>query len=138
MAAATERPSGRAAGERQAVMDFLRRLWRQAVELWRPMSPARRLLIGSAAVTALAVALAVGVYSARGDYRVLFAGLPPDEAGTVTAKLQTLGVSYRLANGGTTVLVPSEQVQQARVSLAADGLPTRGGKGLELFDDTPL
>ncbi len=119
-------------------MDFLRRLARQAAELWRGLSGPRRVLLGSAAAAVLAAAAAVGVYSARGDYRVLYAGLPAEEAGTVTAKLQALGVPYRLANGGTTVLVPAEQAQQARVSLAADGLPSRGGKGLELFDDSPL
>ena len=36
------------------------------------------------------------------------------------------------------MLVPADQVQQARISLAADGLPSRGGKGLELFDESPL
>jgi flagellar M-ring protein FliF len=119
-------------------MDFTQRLWKQAADLWKGMSPGRRTLIGSAGVLALVAAIAVGYYSARGDYRVLYAGLPAEEAGTVTAKLQSLGVSYRLANSGTTVLVPADQVQQARISLAADGLPSRGGKGLELFDESPL
>jgi flagellar M-ring protein FliF len=95
-------------------------------------------MLGSAAVLVAATAIGIGIYSARGDYRVLYAGLPTDEAGTVTAKLQSLGVSYRLANNGTTVLVPSDQVQQARVSLAAEGVPSRGGKGFELFDEQPI
>jgi flagellar M-ring protein FliF len=119
-------------------MDFAQRLWKQAVDLWKGMNATRRVMVGSAAVLALVAAIAVGIYSARGDYRVLYAGLPAEEAGTVTAKLQSLGVSYRLANGGTTVMVPADQVQQARISLAADGLPSRGGKGLELFDESPL
>jgi flagellar M-ring protein FliF len=119
-------------------MDSAQRLWKQAAEFWKGQSQSRRVLIGSGSVLALVAAVAVAYYSYRGDYRVLFAGLPVDEAGTVTAKLQTLGVSYRLANSGTTVLVPADQVQQARVSLAADGLPSRGGKGLELFDESPM
>lgn len=119
-------------------MDFAQRLWKQAVDLWKGMNATRRVLIGSAAVLALAAALAAGIYSARGDYRVLYAGLATEEAGTITAKLQSLGVSYRLANNGTTVLVPADQVQQAKVSLAADGLPSRGGKGMEIFDESPL
>jgi flagellar M-ring protein FliF len=119
-------------------MDFVQRLRKQAIDLWMGMTPGRRVLVGSATILVLVAVVATGIYATRGDYRVLYAGLAADEAGTITAKLQTMGVSYRLANNGTTVMVPADQVQQARISLAADGMPSRGGKGMEIFDESPL
>lgn len=119
-------------------MSFMQRLLRQMQDIWKGMSPARRVLVAGAGLLAALGLIAVGYYAQQADYRPLFTGLPVEEAGAVTAKLESRGVPYRLASGGTTVLVPAEQVQQARVVLAADGIPSRGGKGFELFDESSL
>ena len=89
-------------------------------------------------VICLATLGAVWYWAAQTEYGVLFAGLAPEDAGAITAKLQTLGVPYRLSAGGTTVLVPADQVHQKGVELAVDGLPAKGGKGFELFDSSQL
>ncbi|HEX5265398.1 MAG TPA: flagellar basal-body MS-ring/collar protein FliF, partial [Acidimicrobiales bacterium] len=47
-------------------------------------------------------------------------------------------VSYQLADGGATVLVPANQVYQERVSLAQAGLPSSGTVGLSLLDKEGL
>ena len=45
---------------------------------------------------------------AQPEYRVLFSGLPAEDAGVITGKLQTKGVPFKLASGGTTILVPAD------------------------------
>jgi flagellar M-ring protein FliF len=107
-------------------------------DIWKGLTTARRVLVTAAGLLVAAALLGIVYYVQQADYRVLFAGLPPDEVGALTAKLEARGVTYRLAAGGSTILVPVEQVQQVRVALAADGLPSRGGKGFELFDESPL
>ena len=54
----------------------------------------------------------------------------------MTAKLRELGVDYRLADNGSTILVPSDKVAEARLQLASAGLPKSGRIGFELFDKT--
>jgi flagellar M-ring protein FliF len=43
-------------------------------------------------------------------------------------------VEYRLASGGSTILVPSDKVAEARLQMASAGLPKSGRIGFELFD----
>ncbi len=54
------------------------------------------------------------------------------------AALQTMNVPYRFAEGGGAILVPAEQVHDARLKLAAQGLPKGGNVGFELMENQKL
>lgn len=56
-------------------------------------------------------------------YSVLLAGLEAEDAAAVTEKLAADGVPYKLESGGSVVLVPREQLDQQRLSVASAGLP---------------
>jgi len=68
------------------------------------------------------------------SYDVLLAGLDPADAAAVTEHLETEGVPYELAAGGATVLVPSANLQEQRIAVAAAGLPEGSSQGYELLD----
>src|SRR5581483_405310 len=119
-------------------MDPLRSITQQLRQVWQGLSGGQRVALVLAALIAVGLVLGVGYWASQPDFRVLYAGLSEEDAGAVIARLQNQGISYRLAAGGTTVLVPAEKVQQARVELAVEGLPAKGGKGFELFDQSPL
>jgi flagellar M-ring protein FliF len=68
------------------------------------------------------------------DFKPLFSGLADEDAGALVTKLHEAGVEYRLASGGSTILVPSEKVAEARLQMASAGLPKSGRIGFELFD----
>lgn len=65
---------------------------------------------------------------------LLYGDLETRDAGAVVAALERQRVPYRLAAGGTQVLVPAEDVPRLRLSLAREGLPAGGSIGNELFD----
>jgi flagellar M-ring protein FliF len=65
---------------------------------------------------------------------LLYGDLDLRDAGQVTEQLARQHIPYRVAGGGTQVLVPADQVAAARVGLARDGLPTGGSVGYEIFD----
>jgi flagellar M-ring protein FliF len=114
-------------------MEFLRQLRRQLQTIYAGMSRLQR--IGLAGLVAACLAgVGLVVYLNQPEYHVLFSGLAVEDVGAVTAKLQAKGVAYKLGAGGTSVLVPSGQVGQLRVDLAAEGLPAKA-KGFELFDE---
>lgn len=64
----------------------------------------------------------------------LYADLPPSEVDKVTAELSRMQYDYRLRNNGTTILVPTENVPEIRLSLAERGLPSKTDIGNEIFD----
>src|SRR5579862_2011386 len=119
-------------------MEFWRKFGQQLGQMWQGLGPTRRAGLVGGVVICLGAVAAVWYWAAQTEYGILFAGLAPEDAGTITSKLQSLGVPYRLTAGGTTVMVPADQVHQKRIEMAVDGLPAKGGKGFELFDSSPL
>src|SRR5204862_6397650 len=75
-------------------------------------------------------------WSQERDFRPLYSSLSPEDAGAVLAKVREGGSEFRLAEGGTSVLVPSSRVAELRLQLAAAGVPKSGRIGYELFDKT--
>ncbi|HET9061225.1 MAG TPA: flagellar basal-body MS-ring/collar protein FliF, partial [Acidimicrobiales bacterium] len=87
-------------------------------------------------------AILVGVIfmsmSGKPSYSVLFTNLQPSDAAAITNQLATNHVPYQLENGGSTILVPQNDVDQQRLAAAAAGLPSQGTVGLSLLDKEGL
>ncbi len=64
----------------------------------------------------------------------LYTDLDTRDAGSIVNELESRGVAYQLDRGGSTVLVPEENVLRLRMDLAGKGLPSGGGVGYEIFD----
>ncbi len=108
---------------------------RQLKELWSQQSRARRVL---AIGLVLAVAAIVAVSRLAGpsdDWSVVADGASPDDNQELLAALEQRGLDVRLRDGR--VEVPRDQLDRARATAAAAGLP-RVGKGFELFDGSHL
>jgi flagellar M-ring protein FliF len=120
-------------------METFRRFLAQAREYWSGLGLVRR--VGIVAAT-LGVLVAVGAlaYLSPGERYVPLAAapLPPDEVATMRARLNTENIPNRLTGGGTGLEVPEDRYALATVALAAAGVPARGGKGWELWDENSL
>ena len=106
----------------------------QLKRLWASLSISQR-------VTLLLVAVAVGTglfyfsrWRTESDFRPLYTARGAEDAGAVVERLKAGGTQYKLSEDGRTVLVPSAQVAELRLSLAAAGVPRNGRIGFELFD----
>lgn len=64
----------------------------------------------------------------------LYSGLSLEDSSAIVKELQTQNVPFDLRGDGDTILVPRDQITQLRMSLAENGLPTRGQVGYEIFD----
>lgn len=109
-------------------------------EWWSAQAAANRMFYGAIAVAAvLALALFAALRLRGPDYAVLFSNIQPDEANAVIQKLDAEKIPHRLADNGSTILVPHEDVYEQRVQLAGQGVvKAGGGTGFELFDRTNL
>ena len=92
--------------------------------------------MAAAFLAVVGAVFAVTYFASRPTYRVLFSDLDPEAASQVTAKLTELRVQYELADGGKSVKVPEERVDQLRLDFAGQGLPAGGRLGFEIFDGT--
>ena len=119
-------------------MDEQRRLTTQLKQFWTRQGVAAQVIYGGTVLGLLGLVVWVANWAARPDYRVLFSGLQPEDAGAIVQKLESDKVAYELASGGTTILVPVDRVQKVRMNLAVSGLPQGAGKGFELFDDMSM
>ncbi|MFN8109644.1 MAG: flagellar basal-body MS-ring/collar protein FliF [Thermoleophilia bacterium] len=98
--------------------------------------PARRLIIGSIATFAVGIYLLMQI-SGAASYSTLAIADTPADAATITKELSSKGITYRLRDGGTTIQVPSGNLDTARLDLASSGLlsgSASSGPGFELFD----
>lgn len=83
------------------------------------------LLVGVAA--AVAAGVGVVLWSQGPSYSLLYGNLGDADKAQVVASLDQAAIPYRLEPGTGAVLVPSDKVSDARMKLAAKGLPESGG-----------
>lgn len=96
-------------------------------------NPRLPLMIGASA--AVAVIAALWLWGRAPDYGVLYSNLSDRDGGAIIASLQQMNIPYKFAEGGGALLVVANKVPEARLRLAAQGLPKGGTVGFELMDN---
>lgn len=87
-------------------------------------SPASRqlmLLVGVA--LAVAMGVAVVLWSRSPNYGLLYAGLDQKDAAAITQALQSTNTPYTLSADGGSIMAPQSQLASIRLRLAGQGLP---------------
>lgn len=83
------------------------------------------LLIGIAA--AVAVGVTVVLWAQGPSYSLLYASLAAEDAAAMSQALESAGIPHRVDAAAGTISVPSDRVSDARMKLAAQGLPQADG-----------
>ena len=89
--------------------------------------------IGLSAVVAVIAAMLL--WNRAPDYGVLYSNLSDRDGGAIIASLQQMNIPYKFTDGGGALLVAANKVPEARLKLAAQGLPKGGTVGFELMDN---
>ena len=102
----------------------------------KTLGPARLAAMGAVAVGLLALLAVLILRSGGGSSQMslLYADLDLRDSAQITDQLNRKHIPFRLLANGTQILVPADQVADARLALARDGLPSGGSVGYELFD----
>ncbi|EJL91009.1 flagellar basal-body M-ring protein/flagellar hook-basal body protein FliF [Polaromonas sp. CF318] len=95
-------------------------------------NPRLPLMVGASA--AVAAVAALWLWSRAPDYGVLYSNLSDRDGGAIIASLQQMNIPYKFTEGGGALLVQANKVPEARLRLAAQGLPKGGTVGFELMD----
>ncbi|MGR3310236.1 MAG: flagellar basal-body MS-ring/collar protein FliF [Candidatus Brocadiales bacterium] len=111
----------------------LKQVFDQVSAAWRRMDFPQKAFLMLMGLGFLVGILLWANWARKPEYGLLYSHLSSKEAGEIVSQLKELGIPYKLKDEGTTVLVPSENIYEARLTLANEGLP-RGDVGFELFD----
>jgi flagellar M-ring protein FliF len=96
-------------------------------------------LAGAGAVAAVVVGVLVMTRFVGGaTYAPVFTDLSTEDAAAVVEELKSSGVPYELGAGGTSILVPEDQVYDTRLALSSTALPSDSKVGYGVLDDQGL
>ncbi len=102
-------------------------------------TPGGRKIVTMLGVAAVVAAMAgVWMWGQQPDYKVLFSSYNDRDGGAIVAEIDKLNIPYKFSEGGSTILVPSDRVYDARLKLASQGLPKGGNIGFELMENQRL
>lgn len=119
-------------------MNGFQQFLQQVQQLWQKQSLMGKGVYAGALLATVAAASGVGYWATKVEYQILCSGLPAEEAAAIVEKLDADRTEYKLASGGTTILVAADKVQKTRMTLAVAGLTKGAGKGFELFDEMSM
>lgn len=118
----------------QKPVDILKQLG----AFWTGLPTPKRLALLFAFTSVLLAVGAIAVIGSKVQYSYLYTSLDQRDAAAIAQKLTELKVPHTIEAGGSAIRVPEEQVHSLRLELAGNGLPSGGGIGNEIFDQTRL
>ncbi len=100
----------------------------------KALGPGRLIAMGAVALGVLGLFLVLALRSSNPRMGLLYGDLDLREAAQMADALERQHIAHQLGAGGSELLVPADQIAQARMLLARNGLPTGGSIGYEIFD----
>ena len=100
----------------------------------RALGPARLLAMAAVALGMMAMLAMLVMRSGSEQMALLYGDLDLRESGQMVEQLGRQHIPYRILAGGSQIVVPADQVANARIALAREGLPAGGSIGYEIFD----
>ncbi len=101
------------------------------------MAAGRQLILMLALAASVALGVVGAMWSWTPNYSLLYGSLGGKDATEVMSALQQSGISFRVDDKSGAVLVPSSKVDEARIKLAAAGLPKSSSSGYEILNEAP-
>ncbi|MBZ0264424.1 flagellar M-ring protein FliF [bacterium] len=106
--------------------------------VYSQLTVAQRILVIGISLAALIGVVVLVRWASTPDMVPLFSNLPAEEAGKVADWLGQNNIEYQLEQNGSRILLKREEVYDARIKLAQEGLPSPSSTGYEIFDATNL
>ena len=103
-------------------------------EFFKTLGPARLAAIATVAAITIGFFVFLSIRLSTPTMSLLFSGLDLSDSSKIVQSLEAQAIPYKLAGGGSTILVPENQVSRIRISVAAQGLTNGGSLGYEIFD----
>lgn len=100
------------------------------------MSRAQLVSLGVSFVLVVAIIGGSAMWLNTPTYTLLFADMDQETAAQMVSRLKQLKVDYKVDDGGRAIRVANGRVDELRLELTSQGLPSSGRIGFEIFDRT--
>ncbi|MEC9488395.1 MAG: flagellar basal-body MS-ring/collar protein FliF [Halanaerobium sp.] len=117
-------------------MERLTEFFTQTKTLWNNLDSKARMIIVSSALLVFAGLIILIFWVGQPQMVPLYSDLSSTDAAGIVSLLEEQNIPYELASGGSTILVPQEEVYRVRLDMAESGLPKGGVVGFEIFDQS--
>lgn len=104
------------------------------IEQTSPAAILRQLVVMLGIAASVALGVYVVMWSREPNFAMLYSDLSERDLSQVADALKATRIPYRIDSGGGAILVDSAQLDDARLKLAAAGLPKGGARGFELLE----
>jgi len=112
----------------------LKEFMKSAAAFWRSLSNPKRFALVLLTSIVLVGVVVLPRLASQKRMVPLYGRMEAEDAAKVVETLEQQKIPYELGVGGTTVLVPEDQLYELRLDMAAAGLPKGNSVGFELFD----
>ena len=103
-------------------------------EFFRTLGPARLAAMATVAAITIGFFVFLSIRLSTPNMALLFSGLDLSDSSRIVQSLEAQAIPYELVGDGSTILVPDDQVNRIRISVAEQGLTSGGSLGYEIFD----
>jgi flagellar M-ring protein FliF len=112
----------------------MEKVLQQIAEFLKSLTPRQRVVLGASIVLVAGTVWVFVRLIGDGDYKTLYTGMNPADAQSLTQRLSAQNIAFKISPDGTSVLVPADQLDKARMEAASQGPLASGRLGFELFD----
>ncbi|MDP3332842.1 MAG: flagellar basal-body MS-ring/collar protein FliF [Methylococcaceae bacterium] len=98
------------------------------------LSIARQIGLMLGIALSVAIGVAIVLWSQESSYSRLYAEIGEKDVAEIIEVLNTQAIKYKVEAGSNAILVPTDQVSDVKLKLAAQGLPRSNSLGYELLD----
>ncbi len=106
----------------------------QGLEFVRGLTWKQRMLVAGGGLLVAATLYVFVQLIGKPEFKTLYSGLNPRDAESLGTQLKARQIAFEISPDGTSVLVPSDKLDAARLEVASQPLPGSGRMGFELFD----
>ena len=110
----------------------------QLLHTLRSLEPARLAAVVAVTSAVLGFFLWLSLRIAAPDMSLLYGTLSAEDSRAIESRFQNMGQHFELSGDGSAISVPQERVDDLRVALASEGLPSGATVGYEIFDRAGL
>jgi len=116
-------------------MENLKQLQPRFLSFWASLKLWQKASLFAAAFGVFGLLFVVVIWARTTSFEPLYSGLEMEDQAAIVAYLRENRIPYQLNPAANAILVPRNQVPEARLALAGEGLPRRGSRGFETFDN---
>jgi len=108
------------------------------ITFWNKLSSPQKIITVLAPLIVAGALIYLILWAGRPQYVPIFTKQSDADAGAITTKLKDLKADYKLADNGSTIMVPQQSAADLRLQLASAGLPQQSKFSFDSLDTMRL